>query len=284
MKFIFFASLLSATLFNYASAACAGPYAQCGGNNFNGEKCCESGFKCVTINEWYSQCEVDNAAPATQPAAPDNNNQNQWNQPQDQQQNQQNQQNQWNQPQQQNPWENNNQNQWNQPQDQQQNQQNQQNQWNQPQDQNQLPPKSLPQQDQNQNQPQGQQNPPKSLPDQQQQQQNQNQPQDQQQQQPQPQPQDQQQPQQQNNTPAPAPAPAAGGSGSSQNFFVNEIYANPKFIEEIDSSIVIQALRLLWLLNQILLVILSLVVVNLVRMSTPYTRTLYLTLLTFSVL
>jgi len=48
----------------------------------------------------------------------------------------------------------------------------------------------------------------------------------------------------QNPVPAPAPAPvqnavpvSAASNGSSQNFFVNEIYANPKFIEEIDSSI-----------------------------------------------
>nr|AEH95579.1 cellulobiohydrolase C16 [Orpinomyces sp. Y102] len=48
-----------------------------------------------------------------------------------------------------------------------------------------------------------------------------------------PQGQQQQQQQQQQNP----PQNNAGGNGSSQNFFVNEIYANPKFIEEIDSSI-----------------------------------------------
>jgi cellulose 1,4-beta-cellobiosidase len=136
MKFIVCASILSATLFKLANAACAGAYAQCGGNNFSGEKCCQSGYKCTVINEWYSQCEVDNSAPATAPssnAAPWEN---------------------------QNPWGNQN--------------QQQQNPWG------------------NQNQPQA--------------------------------PQQQQAPV--NNS----------GSGSSQNFFQNEIYANPKFIEEVNSS------------------------------------------------
>ncbi|OUM60882.1 carbohydrate-binding module family 1 protein, partial [Piromyces sp. E2] len=84
MKFSVCASIISLTLFKYANAACAGPYAQCGGNNFSGEACCESGYKCVAINEWYSQCQED--ATSTQSstqnnAASDNanNNEYQWN-------------------------------------------------------------------------------------------------------------------------------------------------------------------------------------------------------------
>jgi cellulose 1,4-beta-cellobiosidase len=195
MKFIVCASILSAALFKLTDAACAGPYAQCGGNNFSGEKCCQSGYKCVSINEWYAQCEVDNSAPAAPaPAAaapPTSNaaewdNQNPWGNQNQQQQNPWENQNPWgnqNQ-QQQNPWEN--QNPWGN-----QNQQ-QQNPW------------------ENQNQPQA----PQQAPQQQA-------------------PQQQAPPQQAPLQPAPA---GNGGNGSSQNFFQNEIYANPKFIEEVDSS------------------------------------------------
>ena len=35
---------------------CASMWAQCGGNGFNGPKCCQQG-KCVVVNEWYSQCK-----------------------------------------------------------------------------------------------------------------------------------------------------------------------------------------------------------------------------------
>ncbi|OUM60883.1 carbohydrate-binding module family 1 protein, partial [Piromyces sp. E2] len=84
MKFSVCASIISLTLFKYANAACAGPYAQCGGNNFSGEACCESGYKCVAINEWYSQCQED--ATSTQSATQNNaandnanNNEYQWN-------------------------------------------------------------------------------------------------------------------------------------------------------------------------------------------------------------
>ncbi|KAL6625638.1 1, 4-beta cellobiohydrolase [Neocallimastix sp. 'constans'] len=81
MRFILFASILSVGLFNFANAACAGSYAQCGGNNFSGEKCCEQGLKCVEFNEWYSQCLPDNsgaqgnAAPAAKTLPNQNQNQ-----------------------------------------------------------------------------------------------------------------------------------------------------------------------------------------------------------------
>ncbi|ORX51485.1 hypothetical protein BCR36DRAFT_270438, partial [Piromyces finnis] len=34
---------------------CAGDWAQCGGQGFNGPTCCTKG-KCLKINEYYSQC------------------------------------------------------------------------------------------------------------------------------------------------------------------------------------------------------------------------------------
>jgi len=35
---------------------CSSRYAQCGGTNYQGPTCCQSGSKCVFINEYYSQC------------------------------------------------------------------------------------------------------------------------------------------------------------------------------------------------------------------------------------
>jgi cellulose 1,4-beta-cellobiosidase len=36
--------------------ACAGQWAQCGGNGWQGASCCASGSNCVKQNDWYSQC------------------------------------------------------------------------------------------------------------------------------------------------------------------------------------------------------------------------------------
>ena len=36
-------------------AGCAGLYQQCGGQGFNGAKCCSAGT-CKAANQWYSQC------------------------------------------------------------------------------------------------------------------------------------------------------------------------------------------------------------------------------------
>ncbi|CAE7883050.1 unnamed protein product, partial [Symbiodinium necroappetens] len=36
---------------------CRGKYAQCGGKNYNGEKCCIYGWDCVFVNDFYSQCK-----------------------------------------------------------------------------------------------------------------------------------------------------------------------------------------------------------------------------------
>jgi len=41
---------------NSSNGSCAARWAQCGGKNFNGPKCCQSG-SCKAINEWYSQCQ-----------------------------------------------------------------------------------------------------------------------------------------------------------------------------------------------------------------------------------
>ncbi|KAF6835001.1 Cellobiohydrolase II [Colletotrichum musicola] len=62
-------SLLAAALMGVALAvpieerqACGAAWDQCGGNNWNGAKCCASGSSCVVTNEWYSQC-IPGAAP-----------------------------------------------------------------------------------------------------------------------------------------------------------------------------------------------------------------------------
>lgn len=49
-----------------ATLACGKMYEQCGGlengKAFSGPRCCQSGLKCITKNEWYSQCKPDVAA------------------------------------------------------------------------------------------------------------------------------------------------------------------------------------------------------------------------------
>eukprot|EP00833_Pecoramyces_ruminatium_P018334 jgi/Orpsp1_1/1192366/evm.model.d7180000092652.1 len=82
MKFIVYTSILSLGLLKFVNA-CGGPYAQCGGNNFSGESCCESGYECVALNEWYSQCQPSDSAPVSSAADNNvdnnNNNNNDWN-------------------------------------------------------------------------------------------------------------------------------------------------------------------------------------------------------------
>jgi len=41
---------------NNGGGNCAPPWAQCGGNGFNGPTCCREG-RCVKMNDWYSQCQ-----------------------------------------------------------------------------------------------------------------------------------------------------------------------------------------------------------------------------------
>jgi len=52
-----------------SAAACAGPYAQCGGKTFAGSNCCVDGYTCNPVNDWYSQC-----VQSSTPSAPSNNN------------------------------------------------------------------------------------------------------------------------------------------------------------------------------------------------------------------
>ncbi|KAF5341952.1 hypothetical protein D9611_001511 [Ephemerocybe angulata] len=33
-----------------------GPYGQCGGSGFSGDKNCDAGYACTVVNEWYHQC------------------------------------------------------------------------------------------------------------------------------------------------------------------------------------------------------------------------------------
>jgi len=49
--------LISLGLANLANAACSNKaFYQCGGANFKGETCCDSGYTCKVYNEWFSQC------------------------------------------------------------------------------------------------------------------------------------------------------------------------------------------------------------------------------------
>lgn len=50
-----------------ASGALAqnGAWQQCGGINFQGSTACISGYRCVYVNDWYSQCQPGAASPTT---------------------------------------------------------------------------------------------------------------------------------------------------------------------------------------------------------------------------
>ncbi|ORE12252.1 hypothetical protein BCV71DRAFT_97670, partial [Rhizopus microsporus] len=61
MKFITIASSVALALTlgtELAAAECSKKYYQCGGKNWKGPTCCESGSTCVDFpdNPWYSQC------------------------------------------------------------------------------------------------------------------------------------------------------------------------------------------------------------------------------------
>jgi len=49
-------SSTSTTGGNQPTAVCGAKWAQCGGMNWNGATCCESGSTCTFSNDWYSQC------------------------------------------------------------------------------------------------------------------------------------------------------------------------------------------------------------------------------------
>jgi len=54
MKFLTVLGL--ALIIKYAESACSGPFNQCGGKGYTGITCCQSGYTCQKLNEWYSQC------------------------------------------------------------------------------------------------------------------------------------------------------------------------------------------------------------------------------------
>ncbi|ORX44473.1 glycoside hydrolase/deacetylase [Piromyces finnis] len=78
MKSLLFVGLATLGLAKLSNAACSGAYAQCGGNNFQGESCCVSGFQCVKHNEWYSSCQpgIESNSPSLNVPSSNNNN---WN-------------------------------------------------------------------------------------------------------------------------------------------------------------------------------------------------------------
>ncbi|TFK26130.1 hypothetical protein FA15DRAFT_654610 [Coprinopsis marcescibilis] len=51
-------------------AAAVGPWGQCGGNGYNGDTTCVSGYSCSKLNDWYSQCQPGTVPPVTTTAAP----------------------------------------------------------------------------------------------------------------------------------------------------------------------------------------------------------------------
>ncbi|GFG18261.1 mannan endo-1,4-beta-mannosidase F [Aspergillus udagawae] len=56
-----------------AASAQAGPWGQCGGLSYSGPTTCESGWGCVYLNDWYSQCQpgaTSRAASTTLTAVP----------------------------------------------------------------------------------------------------------------------------------------------------------------------------------------------------------------------
>lgn len=60
-------AIVASTLVTSALAA-AGAYQQCGGNGFNGDTTCISGYTCTFLNEWYSQC-LPGAATTAKPTS-----------------------------------------------------------------------------------------------------------------------------------------------------------------------------------------------------------------------
>ncbi|KAL2017731.1 hypothetical protein VTK56DRAFT_1701 [Thermocarpiscus australiensis] len=50
-------SAVLACVFAAGAVAQSGPWQQCGGLNFQGSTSCVSGYHCVYVNDWYSQCQ-----------------------------------------------------------------------------------------------------------------------------------------------------------------------------------------------------------------------------------
>ena len=49
------------------NSKCSGMFEQCGGNNWTGPTCCESGSECAMENEWYSQCTPSDTPDGSMP-------------------------------------------------------------------------------------------------------------------------------------------------------------------------------------------------------------------------
>lgn len=65
MRTSFFIALSVGATSALAADSCAKLYYQCGGRNWDGPTCCESGSKCQIQNEWYHQCVYDPTPQAT---------------------------------------------------------------------------------------------------------------------------------------------------------------------------------------------------------------------------
>lgn len=57
-------SLLTSLALSSAVAAQQPAWAQCGGQGYNGATTCVAGYACVSVNQWYSQCQVDASGPS----------------------------------------------------------------------------------------------------------------------------------------------------------------------------------------------------------------------------
>jgi len=58
-EFITIKEIVTVTVKNYATnnvENCVSKWGQCGGQGYNGPTCCQSGFTCQEVNQWYSQC------------------------------------------------------------------------------------------------------------------------------------------------------------------------------------------------------------------------------------
>ncbi|AEO64954.1 23ac2323-bcd4-4ffe-a5f5-729369bd6a8a [Thermothielavioides terrestris] len=58
-----------AGLFASGAAAQSGAWGQCGGIGYTGPTSCVSGYRCVYVNDWYSQCQPGAATTTTSPPA-----------------------------------------------------------------------------------------------------------------------------------------------------------------------------------------------------------------------
>lgn len=50
-------------------ATCGGAWVQCGGQEYNGTTCCQTGYSCVIVNDYYYQCQPSTATAASSGSA-----------------------------------------------------------------------------------------------------------------------------------------------------------------------------------------------------------------------